>query len=124
MDSLLVYKTHYPKIRIGSPNDGGYVIIDLPGTYDNFISGGVSNDVNFEIALLQRHPELTCHAFDGTVESLPFIPSFNPGFSQTDGFNPTGNINQTPKIKFIRKNIGNTNTDSLTNLHEYLENYR
>ena len=46
MDSLKVYKSNFEKIRIGSANDGGYIIADLPNNYDCFISCGVSDDIN------------------------------------------------------------------------------
>jgi len=66
-----VFASPWPKRRIGSEYDGGYVICDLPGSYDRFISGGICNDSNFECALLDMYPELVCDAFDGSIDSVP-----------------------------------------------------
>jgi len=102
LNALILYKCPYQKIRIGSQNDGGYVIADLPGTYDMFLSGGVANDINFEKALLDIYPDLECHAYDGTI----------------------GEINDTNnRITFFKKNLGNTNTDLTTNWDTYLNKY-
>ena len=100
MDNLILYKAPFTKQRIGKPNDGGYVIVNLPGEYDLFISGGISNDISFEESFLTLFPEVTCYAFDGTVKSMP----------------PT-----TKNINFVRKNLGNANSESLTDLHEYMK---
>lgn len=103
MENLILYSSTYSKQRIGKPNDGGYVIIDLPGEYDLFISGGIANDISFEKDLLTLFPNLVCYAFDGTIYSLP-----------------TNNI---PNLKFVRKNLGNKNNDRTTNLSEYMNDF-
>jgi hypothetical protein len=103
MDSLILYKSPFLKQRIGKNNDGGYVIVNLPDSYDLFISGGISDDISFEEYLLQLYPELICFAFDGTISDLP--------------------NNKNNRIKFYKKNLGDSNTDNLTNLHEYIEPY-
>jgi hypothetical protein len=102
MENLILYQAPFEKQRIGRPHDGGYVIVNLPGKYDLFISGGVSDDISFEEHLLQLHPELLCLAFDGTVKALPYSPKNN--------------------IVFIKKNLGNTNNETTTNLHEFMSN--
>jgi len=102
MEHLIIYKSPFTKKRIGKNNDGGYVIVDLPGDYDVFLSGGVSNDISFEIDFLKSYPNLWCFAFDGTVNLLPEINN---------------------KIVFIKKNLGNHNNSSLTNLQEYMKDY-
>jgi len=102
MNSLILYKSPFPKERIGKPNDGGYVIAKLPGTYELFLSGGVSDDISFEESFLKIYPELTCYAFDGTIN---YAPTMNP------------------KIKFVKKNLGNVNTQDITDLREYMEDY-
>lgn len=103
MDSLILYKSPFLKQRIGKNNDGGYVIVNLPDSYDLFISGGISDDISFEEYLLQLYPNLICYAFDGTITDLP-------------------NSNNN-RITFYKKNLGDNNTDNLTNLHEYIEPY-
>jgi hypothetical protein len=121
LESLTIYQCLFPKKRIGKPNDGGYVIVDLPSItmqsansstssgvpvierhYDGFISGGISNDISFEDALLDYYPDLgACLAFDGTVNSIP--RARNAG-----------------KIQFIKKNLGAINSSEITNLEEYI----
>ena len=48
MEQLIIYDISRQKKRIGKPYDGGYVVLELPGGYDAFISGGISNDISFE----------------------------------------------------------------------------
>ena len=103
MDSLILYTSPHVKTRVGKNNDGGYVIVKLPDTYDMFISAGISNDISFEKQLLDLYPSLICHAFDGTISKLP--------------------NNSNNRIHFYRKNVGETNNEVLTNLHEYIEPY-
>jgi len=105
MENIILYTSPYSKQRIGKQNDGGYVITHLPGKYDVFLSGGISNDISFEEDFLIWHPEqkLTCFAFDGTINGLPTRP--------------------TTDIRFIRKNLGATNTEHTTNLQEYMKEY-
>ena len=47
LDYLKVYNTEHTKIRIGSINDGGYVIGENL-KYDILISCGISTDITFE----------------------------------------------------------------------------
>ena len=102
MDNLILYATHHKKERIGKPNDGGYVICDLPNQYDCLISGGISDDISFEQAFLNIHASIPCYAFDGTISELPANDS---------------------RICFIRKNLGKDDTDNSTNLHTSMEVY-
>ena len=117
LEALTVFECPFPKKRIGKANDGGYVIIDLPSTssisntfgissgYDMFISGGISNDISFEDALLDNYPDLDCClAFDGTVSSIPLARN-------------------AAKIKFIKKNLGPINGLDISNLAEYIQPY-
>lgn len=102
MRELTVYQPQQEKIRLGKSNDGGYVICILPGGYDCFISGGVSDDISFDQAFLDRYAPLKCLAFDGTIEKLPEDDS---------------------RITFVRKNLGNHDGDFTTNLQKYLDPY-
>ena len=101
MDSLVLYKSPFQKQRIGRPNDGGYVIVNLPENYDLIISGGISNDISFEEHLLDLFPNLSCYAFDGTITSFP---------------------KTSRKIIFVNKNLGNVNNNNTTDLLEYMKN--
>ncbi len=104
IDFLTVYKPIDEKIRLGKNNDGGYVMMNLDTKYDLFISCGVSDDVSFENAVLERYSCLSkCLAFDGTIDKIP------------------ADANQ--KIEFIKKNIGGTNTNEVSNLHQEIVNY-
>lgn len=99
MDSLILYKPPQQLVRIGSQcGDGGYMVCDLPGSYDVILTCGVSSNIDFEIDFCDRYPGLKCFAFDGTVDSLP----------TTAG-----------KVTFVKKNVGN-GTDGTTNLKEYI----
>lgn len=102
MENLTVYDIFREKKRIGKRHDGGYVINILPGEYDTFISGGISNDISFEEHLLDMCPDLRCHAFDGTIWSLP---KFNQ------------------RITFHKKNLGRNEGPGITNLNSHFQNY-
>ena len=71
MEHLRVYKSPYPKIRLGNSNDGGYVICDLSANYDVFLSGGIAQDITFEEAFLYKYKDVVCYAFDGTQNTFP-----------------------------------------------------
>lgn len=103
MEQLILYTCPFEKERIGKNNDGGYSVAKLPGEYDIFLSGGISNDITFEIDFLSKNKDLMCYAFDGTVNSLPCSHD---------------------RIRFIKKNLGNVNTNDLTNLYDYMKDYR
>ena len=102
LDSLVLYESPYTKYRIGGPNDGGYIIVNLPGKYDLFISGGISDNINFEKDLLRKYPNLVGYAFDGTINSMP--------------------DNSIKNIKYIKKNFEYENNEFTTNLYEYMTN--
>lgn len=101
MEQLVIYHISRQKIRIGRPYDGGYVVFDLQGGYDAIISGGIANDISFEKAVLGYHP-VPCFAYDGTINHLP---------------------ENDPRITFIRKNVGEVENETLSNLHGTLEPY-
>lgn len=100
IDFLTRYKTEYNKIRLGSEYDGGYIIADGL-QYDMLVACGISTDVTFENHFINKY-DIDCIAFDGTIDNLP-----------SDSHN---------KIKFIKKNITKSNTETTTNLSEYIEN--
>lgn len=100
---LTVYESPYEKIRVGNNGDGGYVISSLPGKYDAIISGGIENDISFEDHFLDLHPYLpTALAFDGTIENIP---------------------KSIRNVTWIKKNLGSTNSDNLSNLSIEMEPY-
>lgn len=105
IQSLTVYKPTHPKIRVGNKHDGGYVLVDEIGDYDLFLSGGISNDISFEVDFLNRHPNLKGYAFDGTISDIP-------------------NHSLGDRLTFVKKNIGANETQTLTNLHSYLNSHK
>jgi hypothetical protein len=101
MESLITYKNEYDKIRLGSNNDGGYIISDLPNGYDCFISCGIADNIDFEIDFINKY-NINCKAFDGTIDNLPIT---------------------TSNILFNKLNIGINDTNDSTNLKNLIENY-
>lgn len=98
---LAVYKSPFTKIRLGKDNDGGYVIASVPNAnYTTLLAGGIESEITFEEAFLEKYPNATCLAFDGTIDKLP---------------------SKNPNITFIKKNIGSENSETLTNLHDIIE---
>ena len=100
-DILCVYTTPNKLIRVGPNGDGGYCILDNL-RYDNFISCGIGDNIQFEQEILNKYPNLTCQALDGTIDNLPCY---------------------TKNIKWINKNIAVDNSRQTTNLIEYIEGY-
>lgn len=103
LDYLNVYESTNKKVRIGSKNDGGYVIADNLN-YDCIISCGIDTDINFEIEFCKKHPDIPCYAHDGTISNIPSI----------------GNSSQ---IFFVKKNIMDYNSICTTNLFDLFEKY-
>jgi hypothetical protein len=104
LSHLQVYKSSHKKVRIGKDYDGGYIICDIPNIkYDIFISGGIETDISFENNFLEKYPDLDCVAYDGTISELPSGAHSN--------------------IEFHKKNLGDTNSDTTSNLQEYFEKY-
>jgi hypothetical protein len=101
LDYLIVYKSDNRKVRVGSGNDGGYVIADNLD-YDCCISCGIANDINFEKEFSIKYPNLDIIAFDGTINKLP---------------------EEHSKIQFVKKNITSFNSDKTTNLFDFFEKY-
>lgn len=97
---LTVYKCPFPKMRVGKDYDGGYIIADVPDAkYSLLLAGGIETDISFEEAFIAKYGS-RCFAYDGTITKLP---------------------KQNDSIEFIRKNIGNVNTDKVTNLHDVID---
>lgn len=97
---------HYStKRRLGNMGDGGYVIADLSGNYDCYISAGVNDEESFSRDFIQ-HANMTVetnYAFDGTIEKYPY--------------------NYTTDIHFVRKNIADSNSEITTNLKYLIHNF-
>ena len=93
------------KIRLGVNMDGGYVIGDLSGNYDCYISAGVSDEESFSRDFINKYDmnESNCFAFDGTIQNYPY--------------------HYTNKITFIRRNIGTARNARFANLAYFTETF-
>lgn len=105
-DLLEVYNNDN-KIRLGCKGDGGYVISNLEGNYDSYLSCGVAQEESFTRDFLSKYNYLKkedCFAFDGTIEDYPW--------------------SYTKNITFLKKNIDSVKNDEKhTTLEEYMKNY-
>lgn len=102
LEVFKVYAKQHPVIRLGPNSDGGYVLADLPGSYDLFCSGGISNNCDFENDFC-KHFNLSCEAFDPTIKKLP--------------------SNAHSRINWHKKAIGYHDNAYCTNLSGILKNY-
>jgi hypothetical protein len=104
LDYLKVYQFD-KKIRFGPKQDGGYVIGDLEGIYDCYISGGISTEEGFSRDFINHYNmnEYNSFAFDKSIDKYPY--------------------DFTNKISYIKKNIGNKNDHETTNLSYLLNHY-
>lgn len=93
------------KIRLGINMDGGYVIADLSGHYDCYVSAGVGREESFTKDFLARYPfdEFNTYAIDGSIDEYP--------------------IEYTNNVSFIKKNISGINDSSSTNLASLTDRY-
>lgn len=100
-------KVHHfdKKIRYGVNGDGGYVLAELDGGYDCYISAGISDEESFSRDFINNYNmnEYNCFGFDGTIQKYPY--------------------HYTNKISFIRKNINGFNDDSNSNLAFLVSKY-
>lgn len=74
-NTLHPVKTNFPLIRIGSPNDGGYLVPDDLEEISACFSPGVEVNSSFELDLLQK-TNIGSHLADYSVDGPPanFIP--------------------------------------------------
>ena len=93
------------KIRCGANHDGGYVIAELEGGYDLYISAGISDEESFSRDFINKYDmcESNSFGFDGTIDNYPY--------------------QYTNKISFIKKNINSFNDDNNTDLNFLITKY-
>lgn len=106
MEKLLEVYDFKNKIRFGRQSDGGYVICILNGTYDCYISCGVSNESGFDRDFLNFYKNIGINnsfAFDGSIEDYPW--------------------HYTKNINFYKKNISDINDSKNTNLDNLINKY-
>uniref|UniRef100_A0A6C0D219 Uncharacterized protein n=1 Tax=viral metagenome TaxID=1070528 RepID=A0A6C0D219_9ZZZZ len=104
LDLLHVYK-YDKKIRYGTYGDGGYVIAELDGGYDCYISAGISDEESFSRDFINKYNmnKDNSYGFDGTIQDYPY--------------------QYTRDITFIKKNINNFNDDKNSNLYFLTNGY-
>ena len=107
MNNLELLKVYHfdKKIRCGNNYDGGYVLGDLYGGYDCYISAGVSDDESFSRDFIKKYNmnEYNSFAFDGTIKSYPY--------------------HHTKDISFINKNINTFDDNDNSNLSFLMNKY-
>ena len=98
MLKLLEVYNYDKKARLGVDCDGGYVFGMLDGTYDCYISCGVSREESFSRDFIAKYSMKSTNsfAFDGTIRLYPY--------------------HYTEDITFIKKNITNFNDSKHTDL--------
>jgi hypothetical protein len=62
------------KIRCGTDEDGGYVIAELDGEYDCYISAGISDEESFSRDFINKYNinKNNSYGFDGTINNYPY----------------------------------------------------
>jgi len=103
-EQLKVYQFD-KKYRCGVNGDGGYVVAELDGDYDCYISAGVSDEESFSRDFITKNNmnEYNSFGFDGTINHYPY--------------------QYTKKISFIKKNINCFNDDNNSNLSFLISKY-
>ena len=93
------------KVRCGTNYDGGYVLAELDGEYDCYISAGIGDDESFSRDFINKYNmnEYNCFGFDATIQNYPY--------------------HYTKKISFIKKNIKSFNDDNNSNLSFLIDKY-
>lgn len=93
------------KCRCGINSDGGYVLAELDGDYDCYISGGVSHEESFSRDFINKYNILkeNSYAFDASVPDFPY--------------------HYTENIQFIKKYINNINDENSTDLSFLTDKY-
>ncbi len=108
LQNLTVYNCPFRKRRCGRNHDGGYITVDLPVEYTLLLSGGIGDDISFEMDFLRRNPKvIACEAFDGTIKHLPNTHLDDP-------------VNRG-RIHFHKQNIGPISSGtSMSDLKQFL----
>lgn len=81
-----VHMVNYGKIRLGSPNDGGYVLPSLALESNLLVSIGIGNDISFDAEFAKQGAQI--YQFDHTIAEPPYVhPSmhfFRKGWGVAD----------------------------------------
>jgi len=104
LELLKVY-TFDKKTRCGVKKDGGYVLAELDGDYDCYISAGIGNEESFSRDFITKYniDKSNSYGFDGTIKDYPY--------------------KYTETIQFVKKNINAFNDDKNTDLSFLTDKY-
>jgi hypothetical protein len=85
--------------------DGGYVIAELDGDYDCYISAGIEHEESFSRDFITKYniDKSNSYGFDGTIKDYPY--------------------KYTENIQFVKKNINGFNDDKNTDLVFLIDKY-
>lgn len=114
-------------IRLGSFNDGGYLVCK-DDIYDSdlLLSFGINDDWNFEKNLLEIK-NLNCYAFDGSLSNKFWIKKFLVSLSRLKLYNLKKYIEFKKFFKnknvFIKKYVSNLQNDNHITLSNILDNF-
>lgn len=92
------------RTRIGSKNDGGYIIID-GFEYDGLYSYGIGDNADFDYDFSKLYPKIHSHLYDFTITELP-IEIKNSTFHR-QGIFPFKNKNGDTLVNHILENKDN-----------------
>jgi hypothetical protein len=110
-------------VRIGSENDGGYVIPKKLLSETNFlISMGISNDWSFDKHLLSCNPNIRIHAYDHTISETLFKREVK--FSLIKLFLGKSNFNKVRQNISILRAYQNFFTGNVKHFEERIHNRR
>jgi len=105
-DDLICYHCD-SKIRLGTKQDAGYVIMK-DQTYDLLLSCGIGNDISFEKSFKELYPDIKTYLFDFSENAHDYYKSQNQLLSNTE---------------YVKKKIYSNNSKTDTNLSEYVSDY-
>jgi Tat protein secretion system quality control protein TatD with DNase activity len=86
-------------IRVGSSNDGGYLLVNDLNKNDFLISCGIGNNFDFEMQLSEK--EIAMHCYDNSINMLPRIINNSLFYKLSIGYDIFLNemVEKTPKEK-------------------------
>lgn len=67
----------YEKVRMGGKHDGGYICVDDFLLTKKVISLGISDDVTWDLDVVNKNSEITIYQYDYSIDNTPvFSPNF------------------------------------------------
>jgi hypothetical protein len=69
--SISKVKSEFDLIRVGSANDGGYVMVNPISSSASVVSLGIADNMDFELELIDKQLVSRIFCFDGSIDKLP-----------------------------------------------------